>query len=59
MKITKKDFEKYEAVRSSGVTNMWDVQTVQSLSGLSKEKIMFIMEKYSDLMKQYPEVRRG
>lgn len=56
--ITKQEFEKYEAVRSSGVTNMWDVNRVQSLSGLSRDKIMAIMSNYGDLNKKYPGVRK-
>ena len=58
MKITKDDFESYEAVRSSGVTNMFAVGLVSELSGLSKEKIREIMKNYNELMKKYPDVRR-
>ena len=39
-KITKENFEAYVDVQESGVTNMFDVRTVQSLSGLDKEQIM-------------------
>jgi hypothetical protein len=56
--ITKEEFQAYEDVRSSGITNMFDVKTVQALSGLSREKILEIMETYSKLMKQYPDVRK-
>ena len=56
--ITKEEFQAYEDVRSSGVTNMFDVRTVQSLSGLTREKILEIMETYAELMKQYPDVRK-
>jgi len=55
--ISKKDFEGYEAVRSSGVTNMWNVGLVSELSGLDKKKIMKIMKEYTKLNKQFPSVR--
>jgi hypothetical protein len=53
-----KKFEKYEAVRASGVTNMFDVRTVCSLSGLERDEVMEIMKSYSDLVKAYPGVRK-
>ena len=56
--ITKEEFKAFEAVRSSGVTNMFDVVTVQKLSGLSQEKIFEIMKTYDELLKKYPDVRR-
>lgn len=46
MKITKEDFTAYEAVRESGATNMFDVKTVMTLSGLEREQILEIMEGY-------------
>ena len=58
MDITKEEFEAYERVRASGITNMFDVRTVQTLSGLTKEKILAIMQNYGKLMKQYPDVRK-
>ena len=56
--ITKEEFKAFEAVRSSGVTNMFDVVTVQKLSGLRREKIFEIMKTYDELLKKYPDVRR-
>ena len=56
--ITKKEFEEYERVRASGVTNMFDVRTVERLSGLSREKIFQIMKEYGNLNKKYPDVRK-
>ena len=56
--ITKEEFQTFEAIRSSGVTNMFDVVTVQKLSGLSREKIFEIMKTYDELLKKYPDVRR-
>lgn len=52
-KITKDEFEAYESVRESGVTNMFDSKVVSELSGLDKEKITAIMKQYSDLKKEY------
>lgn len=53
LKITKEDVEAYEGVRQSGITNMFDVECVSELSGLSKEKIFLIMKSYSKLIKKY------
>lgn len=55
--ITKEEFEAYEGVRQSGVTNMFMVTTVCELSGLERLKVMQIMKQYSDLMAKYPDVR--
>ena len=52
-KITEEQFEAYEDVRQSGVTNMFDVRTVGELSGLEKEDIMTIMKSYSELKEKY------
>ena len=57
--ISKKDFQAYEDVRASGVTNMFMVRTVQQLSGLSEKKILAVMKNYSKLVKKYPGVRKG
>ena len=54
-KITKQQFEAYIDVQMSGVTNMFDVRTVQSLSGLNKEEIMEIMKNYGELKAKYDE----
>ena len=57
--ISKEDFEDYERVRSSGRTNMFDINTVIALSdNLTKEKCMAIMQNYEKLMIQYPDVRQ-
>ena len=54
-KITQEQFESYEDVRESGVTNMFDVKTVGQLSGLEKEQIMTIMQSYGELKDKYNE----
>ena len=54
-KITKKQFEAYVDVQESGITNMFDVRMVKSLSGLEKEQIMTIMTYYGELKDKYDE----
>ena len=54
-KITKKQFEAYVGVQESGITNMFDVRMVKSLSGLEKEQIMTIMKSYGELKDKYNE----
>jgi len=58
MEITKDEFEAYEEVRASGVTNMFMISVVSELSGLDKEKIKEIMKQYSELNIKYPGVRK-
>jgi len=55
--ITNEEFEAYEEVRSSGVTNMFDVKTVSRLSELSKEKVLEIMTRYAELKDTYSKGR--
>ena len=57
MEITKEQFQAYEEVRQSGVTNMFDVITVENLSGLDRKTIMRIMKEYGKLNEKYPDVR--
>tara|TARA_Y100000034_G_C6664759_1_gene291565 strand:- start:107 stop:322 length:216 start_codon:yes stop_codon:yes gene_type:complete len=54
--ITKEQFAKYVRVQMSGVTNMFDVNTVSGLSGLQRKTIIKIMETYGELSKKYPDV---
>ena len=51
MDVTREDFEAYEDVRISGVTNMFDVRAVESYSGLPREVILDIMEHYNQYRK--------
>ena len=51
--ITQEDFQAYEDVRQSGVTNMFAVNTVSVYSGLSRDKIISIMQNYSALHSKY------
>ena len=51
--ITQEQFDAYENVRMSGVTNMFDVYTVSELSGLFRDEILEIMSDYTRLSKKY------
>lgn len=57
--ITKEDFESYVRVQRSGVTNMFAVNLVSELSGLTKEKIFYIMEgdNYRKLSKKFKIIK--
>ena len=51
--ITQDDFNAYEDVRQSGVTNMFDVSTVSDYSGLNRKQIIAIMQNYQELYDKY------
>ena len=51
--ITQDEFNAYEDVRESGVTNMFNVSVVSDYSGLSREKIIEIMTNYKILYNKY------
>ena len=53
IEVTKEEFLRYEGVRVSGVTNMWAVNVVGKISGLSREKCFEIMKKYTLLADKY------
>ena len=53
IEITQDDFQAYEDVRESGVTNMFNTAVVSDYSGLSRDKIISIMSHYSDLKLKY------
>jgi len=53
IKITKEEMKKYEVCRQNGITNMFDIKRVEELTGLSKEKILYIMKHYSELIEKY------
>ena len=55
MEITQQQFEAYVDVQMSGVTNMFDVRTVSSLSGLDRDQITTIMSNYSELNDKYTD----
>jgi len=53
MSITQEEFDAYEEVRQSGVTNMFNVSVVSDYSGLSREKIITIISNYNTLAQKY------
>ena len=53
MNITQDQFDAYEDVRESGVTNMFNVAVVSDYSGLNRKEIMTIMKNYSTLQEKY------
>ena len=52
MEITQDQFEAYTDVQESGVTNMFDVNTVSAHSGLDRQEIMYIMTNYGTLLEK-------
>lgn len=55
--VSEKEFEAYVKVQMSGVTNMFDVNTVSSLSGLDRDVIFAIMDNYEQLDKMFPHAK--
>ena len=53
VKISAVEFGKYLALQGSGLTNMFDLKMVMLHTGLSKAKVVYIMEHYSELCEQY------
>ena len=51
--ITQDEFQAYEDVRESGVTNMFAINVVSDYSGLNKDKIVSIMQNYGALYDKY------
>jgi len=51
--ITQDEFDAYEDVRESGITNMFNVSVVSDYSGLSRDKIITIMSNYDTLNDKY------
>ena len=53
IEITQDDFNAYEDVRKSGVTNMFNVSVVSDYSGLNRAKIIAIISNYKALYERY------
>lgn len=53
VKITAAEFGKYLALQGSGVTNMFDLKVVMFHTGLTREKVLYIMEHYGELCEKY------
>jgi hypothetical protein len=54
--VTREDFEAYEEVRQSGVTNMLGTD-VEALAGIDRDTHHAILRNYGDLCDKWPEVR--
>tara|TARA_R110002074_G_scaffold183959_1_gene349319 strand:- start:242 stop:421 length:180 start_codon:yes stop_codon:yes gene_type:complete len=53
IEITKEQFTAYVNVQKSGVTNMFDLNNVKTLTGLNREQCLEIMNNYDKLSKKY------
>ena len=53
MKITEEKYRAYEAVRRSGLTNMFDVRMVCELSDLAHDEALDIMKNYSGYKEEF------
>ena len=53
MEIIQEEFGTYVNCQKSGITNMMDVRNVMALTGLSKEKVLYIMKNYRELSEKY------
>tara|TARA_R110000772_G_scaffold240425_1_gene352635 strand:- start:119 stop:358 length:240 start_codon:yes stop_codon:yes gene_type:complete len=53
LEITEEQFTAYVRVQKSGVTNMFDLRNVISLTGLNKEQCLEIMSNYGKLEEKY------
>ena len=52
-KISKDDFELFEEVRTTGIVNMSIVKNVATMSGLSKDKVLNIMNNYEHYREKF------
>lgn len=57
MRVKKEEFLRYERVRRLGVVNMFDIERVEMLTDLPREKILDIMQNYSKYKKMYLDER--
>lgn len=55
MKPTKEQFQEYVDIRNSGVTNMFNVSFICSISatGLTKDICLYIMKHFGELAKEF------
>jgi len=56
-KITKEDFEAYARIQRSGAIDMSDITLVSKLSGLSKDKVRNIAERYREVSRRFKFIR--
>jgi hypothetical protein len=51
--IRREDFEAYEDLRVSGITNMYAMNIVMEFTGLSCEKIIVIQKNFKELKDKF------
>ena len=56
-KITKEDFEAYARIQRSGAINMSNITLVSKLSGLSKDKVRDITNRYREVSRRFKFIR--
>jgi len=56
-KITKEDFEAYARIQRSGAIDMSNITLVSKLSGLSKDKVRNIAERYREVSRRFKFIR--
>jgi len=57
IKITKKDFEAYARIQRSGAIDMSNIALVSKLSGLSKDKVCNIRDRYREVSRRFKFIR--
>ncbi len=57
IKITKKDFQAYARVQRSGAIDMSNIALVSKLSGLSKDKVRNIANRYREVSRRFKFIR--
>lgn len=55
VKPTKEQFEDYVRIRDSGITNMYDIRTIEDISftQLTKANCLYIMHNFQELAEEY------
>jgi len=56
-KISKKDFEAYARIQRRGSTDMSNIALVSKLSGLSKDKVRNIADRYREVSRRFKFIR--
>ena len=56
-KITKKDFEAYARIQRKGIIDMSNIAEVSKLSGLSKDKVRNIANRYREVSRRFKFIR--
>ena len=57
IKISKEDFEAYARIQRSGAIDMSNITLVSKLSGLSKDKVRNIANRYREVSRRFKFIR--